>query len=131
MPVDWRRFGPGCRVRWCAVGVRLCCQGEEAAEDLEIVVQLRRGVEISSFTTFPLHFSVLFRFCCAGFLRFSFTPFFSFSFLSPCEFFLVFCSVHVCGLCVVALCGVQRRVMSGLSVCLCVWLWLGLVSTWC
>ena len=88
---------------------------------MEIVAQLRRGVEISSFTTFPLPLSISLRyFVVLVFSVFPFTLFFSFSYLSPCEYFLVFCSVHVCGLCVVALCGVQRRVMSGLSVCVCV-----------
>ena len=91
---------------------------EEAAETLEIVVQLRRGVEISSFTTFPLHFSVLFFvFRCAGFLCFPFTPFFSFSFLSPCACFLVFV-LYTSVVCVLWRCVACSA--GGCQVCLCV-----------
>ena len=93
---------------------------EEAAESLEIVVQLRSGVEISSFTTFPLslfHFVTLFWY--AGFSVFPFHPFFSFSFFSPmCSSVVpsaglwclsVCCVCHV-GLLVYVVCGPRQAV---------------------
>ena len=78
------------------------------------------GVEISSFTTFPLNFSFLFfRSVVLAFSVFRITPFFQFflplSFCLPCV-----CSgcLFLCGLSGDVLFGVQRKVRRVLSVCM-------------
>ena len=99
-------------------------QGEEAAEDLEIVVQLRRGVEISSFTTFPLHFPFFSSFLLCWFSLFFRLPRFSVfpSSLLVYAFCWSFCVCLGSVCCVVVWRAAQCDVSSVcVFVCLCRW----------
>ena len=64
-------------------GTEAFSEREKAAEGVEIVVQLRRGVEISSFTTFPLTlFPFQFVILVCWFSPFFVSPVFQFFLLS-------------------------------------------------